>query len=226
MVFDEEFNGSSLDTTRWQPGWFGTGITQPVNQSELACYDSRRVSVSGGYLRLQAAAATISCGGKQRSYSSGMVTTNPSTLGKGKGFQFTYGAVEFRIYVPANAAGQCANWPAAWTNGQTWPADGEIDAYECLSGTSAWHLHSAQSGGAATGPGGYPMLSAGGWHTAAAVWGSTSVTFYYDGKYVGSHAYSVTGPNYLVLNLGVGDTSKVVAPAEMLVDYVRVWQAR
>ncbi|HEV3266152.1 MAG TPA: hypothetical protein VG014_11555, partial [Acidimicrobiales bacterium] len=34
MAFDSEFNGSSLDTSQWSTGWFGSGITTGVSSSE------------------------------------------------------------------------------------------------------------------------------------------------------------------------------------------------
>ena len=38
-----------------------------------------------------------------------------------------YGRIEFRAYIPAARDGQIAAWPALWTDGQDWPADGEAD---------------------------------------------------------------------------------------------------
>jgi beta-glucanase (GH16 family) len=130
---------------------------------------------------------------------------------------------EFRVYIPSDAAGNCANWPAVWSNGQTWPTDGEIDTYECLSSAASWHLHSDSTGGAADEPGGYPAGSYTGWHTFASDWEPGSVTFYYDGQKVGSHAFTVPSPHYLILdNAAAGDSNPV--PSDMQVDYVRVWR--
>ena len=47
LIFSDEFNGTALDSTKWTPGWFGTGITGPVNAEELACYDSTHVRAAG-----------------------------------------------------------------------------------------------------------------------------------------------------------------------------------
>ena len=52
LLFDSEFNGSSLDTSQWSTGWFGSGITQPVNSYEQECYDPAQVSVANGEARL------------------------------------------------------------------------------------------------------------------------------------------------------------------------------
>ncbi|HCU94302.1 MAG TPA: hypothetical protein DHU96_16925 [Actinobacteria bacterium] len=40
-------------------------------------------------------------------------------------FQFTYGFMEARIWLPGR--GRIINWPAFWADGQNWPQDGEID---------------------------------------------------------------------------------------------------
>src|SRR3954451_7499529 len=153
LKFADEFNGTALNTTKWQPGWFGSGITPPVNSAEKQCFDARQATVSGGALHLALVARALTCGGVKRSYASGMISSNPDALGAGKGYQFTNGVVEYRVFIPSDAAGRCANWPAVWSNGQNWPTTGEIDTYECLSGNASWHLHSDLAGKAADGPG-------------------------------------------------------------------------
>src|SRR6266550_2943765 len=42
MLYDDEFNATTLNTTVWTPGWFGTGISGPVNSAETACYNSNQ----------------------------------------------------------------------------------------------------------------------------------------------------------------------------------------
>lgn len=237
VTLDEEFNGP-LNTSLWTAGWgAASGVTPPVNSQESECYDSSQVTVSGGELHLTAVPLTAAektgpCAGK--AYKSGIVTTDPSVLGTGRGFQQAHGAVEFRADIPADPKGGCANWPALWTDGQAWPQDGEIDVYECLgnpsvqgSGDAEWHLHSAASGGAADGPGGGGTGAYTGWHTFGASWGPSSVTFYYDGKSVGSALYTVSSPNYLILNLATGFaggyTDVPASGSTVDVDWVHVW---
>ena len=61
-VFRDDFNGTTLDLTKWQPNWLGANnstITPPVNGAELSCYDPSQVSVAGGYLHLRAAARSM-----------------------------------------------------------------------------------------------------------------------------------------------------------------------
>ena len=33
LKFDDEFNGTSLNTAKWSTGWYGSGITRPANSN-------------------------------------------------------------------------------------------------------------------------------------------------------------------------------------------------
>jgi beta-glucanase (GH16 family) len=214
MAFDSEFNGSSLDTSQWSTGWFGSGITTGVSSSEQQCYDPSQVSVTSGALVLSAVARAETCGGSVHPYASGMVTTDGN-------FSFTYGYMEARIWMPGS--GSIADWPAFWADGQNWPTNGEIDTVEGLGGQACAHFHNPAGGPGACAAGNY----SGGWHTFAADWEPGSLTFYYDGTPVWTDTSGITSaPMYLILNLALSSaiTSPNTAPAAMLVDYVRVWQ--
>src|ERR1700682_4716091 len=68
--------------------------------------------------------------------------------------------------VGAAGAGAISNCPAVWTDGQSWPTDGELDVMEGLSGQACWHFHDPQGG-----PGGCSSATyTGGWHTYGADW--------------------------------------------------------
>jgi len=214
--FNDDFTGSSLNTKVWSTGWYGSGETNPVSDLEDDCYDPSQVVQSGGVLSLNLIKKATSCDGGN-DYSTGAV----STAGK---YTFTYGLVEARIWVPASQ-GQVANWPAFWTDGRHWPADGEIDIAEGLGGQMCAHLHNSEHP-SGIGPGCPPGLYAGGWHTFAVDWEPSSLTFYYDGKDIGSVTQGVTSaPMFLVLDYATGTAGgPTLAPATMKVDYVRVWQ--
>ena len=215
-LFDDEFDGGSLDLSKWQPNWLGAGndsVTPPVNGEEASCYDPSQVSVSGGYLHLKAEARSCTANGKTYSYASGLVNSRSH-------FTFTHGHLEARVFVPGN--GSAENWPAFWADGTgTWPSTGELDVMEGLHGGDCYHFHSPSGG-----PGGCAQLSpASGWHTFAADWRSGSVTYFYDGQQVGQVTQGITdAPMFLILNLGLSSSISppVNAPSEMLVDYVRV----
>jgi Glycosyl hydrolases family 16 len=214
LVFDDEFGGTSLNTAKWSAGWFGSGITQPLTPAELECFDPAEVSVGGGALNLSMIAKSETCGRKTRPYGSGIVTTN------GK-FSFTYGFMEARVWVPGTG-GIIPDWPDVWLDGQNWPADGEIDIMEGLSGQACWHFHY---------PGGQPGNCSsdsftGGWHTFGADWEPGSITYYYDGAAVGRITSGVTGARmYIILSLAADHVNGgPVQPATFRFDYVHVWQ--
>jgi beta-glucanase (GH16 family) len=213
-IFDDEFSGATLDTGKWSTGWLSPGITAPVNTSELECYDPNQVTVANGELDLSLVRKAETCGGQSHPYASGMVNTN------GK-FSYTYGYLEARVWLPGTTA--ISNWPAVWTDGQSWPTDGELDVMEGLSGQACWHFHDPQGG-----PGNCSKSAyTGGWHTFGADWEPGSVTYYYDGTAVGTINSGITSsPMYVILNLGAdnGNSGPLQAPATMRVDYVRVWQ--
>ena len=48
LKFDDEFNGTSLNTAKWSTGWYGSGITPPANSQEDDCYDPAEVSRAAG----------------------------------------------------------------------------------------------------------------------------------------------------------------------------------
>src|SRR5664280_2110899 len=214
LAFDSEFNGSSLDTSQWSTGWFGSGITTGANSYEQQCYDPSRVSETNGSLVLSAVARAETCGGAVHPYASGMVTTD------GK-FSFTYGYMEARIWLPGN--GSISNWPAFWADGQNWPTNGEIDTLEGRGGQACTHFHNSAGDSGACAAGNY----SGGWHTFAADWEPGSLTFYYDGAQIWKDTSGITSaPMYLILNLALSSaiTAPDTTPAAMHVDYVRVWQ--
>jgi beta-glucanase (GH16 family) len=132
---------------------------------------------------------------------------------------FTGGAFEARVYLPAAPDGGVADWPAFWVDGTgSWPNTGEMDIMEGLSGETCFHYHDP-----AGGPGGCANTGPG-WHTFGSVWQGDTVTYYYDGHDVGSvNTDGTKAAQYLILNNAVGGSGGESTPADMLVDYVRVW---
>jgi beta-glucanase (GH16 family) len=227
LTFDDEFSGAGLDTRKWSKGWLAPGITPPVNSTEEECYDPAQVTESGGALNLNLITKSEPCGIAHPVYTSGIVNSD------GK-FSYSYGFLEARAWLPAvrGEPGKVANWPAVWTDGQHWPADGEDDIVEGIDGQACPHFHSAARPngiGASHGTAGHPASGcvkknlAGGWHTFGADWEPGSVTYYYDGQDIGSVTSGVTSaPMYLVINYAAGMPYQ--SPSTMKVDYVRVWQ--
>ncbi len=216
LKFDDEFNGTSLNTAKWSIGWYGSGITSPVSSLEDDCYDPAQVSEGGGALSLSLVQKRENCGGQQ-DYAGGLVTTMDK-------FNFTYGLIEARVWLPGvpGNPGQVANWPGVWTDGKNWPEDGEIDIAEGINGRVCAHFHdAARPGGIGAGcPGGN---YANGWHTFAADWEPGRITYYYDGVDIGSVTSGITSaPMFVILDYAAQYPAQ--APATMKVAYVRVWQ--
>jgi beta-glucanase (GH16 family) len=232
LIFDDDFAGSSLDPT-WSTGWFGSGITGGIGGApEPECYDPSHVVQANGELDINFTKQTESCDGASHPYTTGIVTTNGN-------FDFTYGYIEFRAWLPTTSDGQVADWPDLWTDGQHWPADGEIDVVEGLDGAACAHWHGPTDNGAGFGAGGGTGCPAatltGGWHTFGADWEPGIVTWYYDGTDIGCVASSGTecggvnsivtsSPMYLILSLGSNPDYTITAPTSLRVAYVRVWQ--
>lgn len=207
MAFSDEFNGSALDTSKWSNCWFSPtcGTMNKVSTSP------GNVAVANGNLTLTLPSAT----------SGALVSSNPKD-GASTGYQFTTGYVEARIKFPGNANG-LYNWPAFWSTGQSWPATGENDIAEVLSGKMTVNYHSSSG---AHNQGTVPGNWANEYHTFGLHRKATSSDVYFDGVLVKSYPTDDgNAPQYLVLNVGKSSANPVYGPgSQVAVDYVRAWQ--
>jgi hypothetical protein len=202
LVFDDEFNGTSLNTSVWASSWFNGGVMNNVSTSPS------NVSESGGVLSLKLSSDTVGA----------LVNTDPTQV-SGGGFQFGCGySVEAHIFFPGNGA-NVDNWAGVWTDGQNWPADGETDIAETL-GTLTSNYHSnegANNSGTIAGNWG------GSWHTYGFDREAGMNFIYWDGKLVRSYATDDgCSPQYLIMNVGTFGGSVINTP--MYVDWIRVWK--
>jgi beta-glucanase (GH16 family) len=136
-TFDDEFNGTELDTNEWTPQQTSDSsyYTGPVGSR--ACYvnDPQNVSVSEGYLHLTARKerAPFTCkdpdGDYITDYTAGMVSTV-------HGFHQKYGRFEVRAKLPETTLNGLQEtlwlWPVSQTYGP-FPRSGEIDFAESYS---------------------------------------------------------------------------------------------
>ena len=218
LRFSDEFDVTALDTSKWNTGWFGEGITPGVNEVEAGCYNSENVAVASGNLRLTVREKQERCDGVSQPYSTAMVNTHDK-------YSYTHGYAETRMYIPATADGSMANWPVFWTNGENWPDDGENDIVEGLRGGMDYRYHYTGTDGAYQNQG---ITVAGtwvGWHTFGSEWTDGATSYYFDGQLVGQVTAGTNSPHYLVMAYTMGDwVEPALLPATLQVDYVRVWQ--
>ena len=124
LVWNDEFNGNALDTTKWDFDIGGNGW----GNNELEYYTNREENVylSGGILHIRALKENYE--GKE--YTSARILTK-------RKYEFTYGYIEANISLPLGMG----IWPAFWMLGQnfneeSWPTCGEIDIIEAINDES------------------------------------------------------------------------------------------
>jgi beta-glucanase (GH16 family) len=243
LIWSDEFNGSagaSPDPSDWS---FDTGGGGWGNE-ELESYTSRPANAEldgQGDLAITARAEKYTgADGVQRQYTSARLQTLNT-------FRFQYGLAEARIRVPAGQGLVAQFWmlgQEAYESEEAWPGCGEIDVAEVLGSEPSvvngtlhapwpWAPTGIQGADESATP-----LSAG-FHTYSVEWEPERVSFMLDGSVYktitrgalpAGAAWPFTHPYFLLLDLAVGGewpgspSSSTHFPAQMLVDWVRVWQ--
>jgi len=244
LVWSDEFDGDgAIDADKWHHqdvppqdgGWFN---------GELQHYTARTDNsyVSDGTLKIAALDETYIVHGSVREYTSARLNSK---------FAFTYGRVEVRAKLPA----QAGTWPAIWTLGANideignhfgseygsvgWPACGEIDileqrGWDKQSTISHFHWGNTQTaayeneGGELANP-----TSTTDFHVYSLEWTEDHMRVMVDDQLVHELANTVErpfdNPHYLLLNIAMGGSLGGAVPdsftqAVMEVDYVRVYQ--
>lgn len=240
-VWADEFNGPAgqlPDPAKWGHDWGGLGW----GSGELQEYTDRRTENSStdgaGHLRLTARKEALS-----NAWSGGAQYTSARMSTEGR-YALQYGRVEVRAKVPQGQG----IWPAAWLLGTDlasvgWPASGEIDIFETINDarSSHSHLHGPTTSGGHWSLGAElrrPSSYADGFHVYAMDWRADRIAFFVDGALVreirksaipSGAVWVFDKPYYLLLNIAVGGSwpgdpdATTEFPAEMLVDYVRVY---
>ncbi|WNS46930.1 RICIN domain-containing protein [Paenibacillus sp. MMS20-IR301] len=230
LAWSDEFDGSSLNTSNWTAET-GTGSGGWGN-NELQYYTNRtqNLQVTGGNLVITA--LKESYGGMN--YTSARIKTQGLK-------NFTYGKIEARIKLPSGQG----IWPAFWMLGSNintvgWPSSGELDIMErvnnnaFVNGTVHWDAGGHAEYGQVSG-----SLDFSQYHVYSVEWDSKYIKWFVDGNQFNQfYIENGTGnteefqrPFFLLLNLAVGGNwpgapnSSTSFPAQMLVDYVRVYQA-
>lgn len=232
LVFNDDFNGDSLDTTKW-----GYNYSWGHSHNHAAWCVPENVIVKNGILTLKGENKQHpDAVGKQGTfnnkkydivYTSGAVNTHHK-------YNFDYGYFEARMKMPKGKG----MWPAWWMLKDGWPP--EIDMLEVLCSKPnelhvnfhygpAWNEHYSHE----------QVLNLGydtgdEFHTYGFEWTPDYMRYYVDGVQVGhdftnkSAIKEATGM-YMILNLAIDGwdgkpDGTTVWPAEFCIDYVRAWQ--
>lgn len=238
VVWADEFDGTTVDTSKWtyDVGDWGWG------NNELQYYtveNSKNARIEDGSLVIEA-----------RKNPSGEKWTSARLTTRGK-VSFLYGKIEFRAIVPRERG----NWAAGWTLGDSyvdeidWPYCGEIDILESVG----YEVDDETGDGIAHAtvhtPAYYFKINnqisstkevkdiADEWHTYAVEWTPTEIKGFVDGeqyylydKIANEKEWPFNQPQNIILNLAMGggwggargmDTS--ITSQKFILDYVRVY---
>jgi beta-glucanase (GH16 family) len=235
LVFNENFNGSSITDTMFGYQWTGYPGVRATTDA---------VSVSGGYLTLTT--YSTNAGGTISNWGGCVATENYN----GGNRQWTYGYIESRLKFDNDKGNVMAFWMVsdAMFNGSPAASVGnEVDIIEHrqtdtnnfnIPTTDHMAIHWGGYGG--SGQQNYKNVTIsgleGGFHTFGLLWTSTSYQFYVDENLKWTVTSQIShGPEWIILDsdpcggwagttpsAGYGDLGSSVT--KMTVDYVRVYQ--
>jgi beta-glucanase (GH16 family) len=217
LVWSDEFDGTSVDTSKWnfEKGGGGWG------NNEREYYQSNNATVSNGNLVITVKKEQV--GGMP--YTSSRMTTQNK-------FSQTYGRIEARIKMPVGQG----MWPAFWMLGNNistvnWPTCGEIDIMEHINTDNLIHGSLHWNGGNTSQQ---TTSTPADYHVYAVEWDSKQIRFYVDDTLYDQESTFAIGafhlPFFLILNVAAGGNwpgqtvDESILPASMYVDYVRVYK--
>ena len=233
LVFSDDFEGSSLDLSKWNI-YKGYAANQ---EQQYYTDNSSNLRVENGNLIITAKKEQAVT---DRNYTSAKIES------KGKGF-INRGKAEGRISLPSGAG----TWPAFWMMPESnvyggWPRSGEIDIMEHIGSdpTMISHaVHTCNKNGNLGNNWFYKKDIDGvenNFHTYSIIWENTKIMFYIDDvksttlfrNMVQDYKDWPFDQNfYVILNLALGGTMGGTIddnifnnPVEMKVDYVRLYQ--
>ena len=239
LVWADEFNGDSLDYSKWgvEENAYGGGN----NEQQIYRWDKKNLRVENGNLVIEAHKDNPNVAGTTRPYSSARIRS------KHRG-DWKYCRVDVRAKLPIGKG----IWPAIWmlpTDEKYggWASSGEIDIMELVGHEPSTYHGTLHYGG------GWPKNQHAGkefklakgtfadeFHIFSIFWEKGKIIWGIDGKPWQTqekwHSEKGTFPApfdqrfHLLINLAVGGRwpgnpdTKTKFPAKMLVDYVRVYQ--
>ncbi|MFY0672040.1 MAG: carbohydrate-binding protein [Bacteroidia bacterium] len=230
LVWNDEFDGTSIDKNKWyfetgNHGW-GNGEAQNYTNGDNAF-------IKDGNLVIEAR--------KENSNGSDFSSSRMNNTGE---FDFLYGRIEVKAKLPSTGG----TWPAIWTLPRewsygTWPLCGEMDIME-HTGNNLNHVFGTIHTGAynhsiGTQKGGGKNFDdvVNTYHTYVLEWYPDRLDWYYDEELVFTfenenktyEEWPFDIPHYLKLNIAIGGglggniDYNGVWPQQMTIDYVRVY---
>lgn len=241
LVWSEEFDGTTLDLSKWNIETGGGGWGN--NEKQYYTNRSENLRLEDGSLVVEAKKEVY----QSNNYTSARINTRDKVA-------FKYGKIEARISLPPGKG----TWPAFWMMGSNitavrWPLCGEIDIMEHVGSnpTIISHAtHTSEKNGS-KGNNWYFQKTVNdvenNYHTFAIEWeekyneGDDCISFYIDGiksttiwePHVNStvQQWPFKADFYILLNLAIGgnmggtiDDTIFNNPILMKVDYVRIYQ--
>jgi beta-glucanase (GH16 family) len=226
MIWNDEFDNSTLDNTKWINDVGGNGWGN--NEAQYYTAGNANLTIANGEAKFTAKDEQL---GTNEYTSAKIISKNL--------FDIQYGKIEGRMKIPMGKG----LWPAFWMLGSnidavSWPQCGEIDIMEHINnetkvhGTAHWNnVNHQYLGGIINND---PTV----FHTYSITWDSLAIKWYMDGQlyYLLNIQNNVNGTEefhekfYLILNLAVGGNwpgypdGTTVFPADFVVDYVRVYK--
>jgi len=238
LTFDDEFNGDSLDTSKWQYvyDWSPNGYTDPGLSSWLVNPNAPGMPPDANTYSVADGALSITLKSTPPDVPPSLVGNDPFLGGQlttKHSFSQTYGYFEVRMQTPAVAGASSAFWALPESGAQT----PEIDTPE-IEGSSpdatACSLHSGPSGGT-------PLLwdyggpnTSAGYNVFAVDWSPSTVTFYLNGRqeFQEPTPADYGQPMYLLLDVlegapqsWSGSPDGRPVNAALRVDYVRAYDS-
>ncbi|MBK7723438.1 MAG: glycoside hydrolase family 16 protein [Austwickia sp.] len=219
-MFADEFNGGSIDSARWTRGRYGEGITNGVNKYQKDCFSSENVWVSGGAAQLRVEPKPSTCQNGSQPNTGAFLTTD------GK-YGLGYGYFEARI----KTSNGTNVWPAWWLTADPWPNAIEVDILETDGDDEAdFNVHyacgSANRDGSCNINGQNNTVSLGAtqdFHVYAAEVTPGGVTWYFDGRKVGSWSGRVPDVKRALIFDHKSFNGRLQKAHILYVDYVRAW---
>lgn len=223
-VWNDEFNGSSIDYSRWE-----VADREFSPNNELQFYRPEQVTVNGGQLHITATNQPLA----SKPYRSGLIRTWQEQR---------FGRWEVRADLPWGKG----MWPAIWLlpRNAAWPVGGEIDIMENVGNDTffvkgSYHYNwnpgspiTSNQDYRAWDNNGQPIDFAAGMHDYAVEWEPNQMRFYVDNNLyhtVDNPTQPDDVPMSLIINLAVGGDwpgspdGSTVFPQTFDVDYARYW---